>query len=179
LQIDSGPAAIGFILHAFGEPIKVSSSHAAEDLRFGLERIVGALSTLVLAAGFLLITLRSYLKKTSLNPMTTILAVLLLFIVTYRVGSPQFMTPVIFVAMLAANEMSKPDRIKLYVRLFLIGLMVFAKLMYYLDLVYLKWPAATISVLRIALTAELLIWTLRRTINKKGPKSRLYANGAN
>lgn len=164
LEIGSGPASIGFILHLFGEPITRSFTHASWALRFPAETIVEAVSTTLLLGGAGWIYIKAFLNKQRLNPMTTILALLILFVLTFKVGSPQFIVPVIFVAALAAGEMSPRDRVKLYIRLFIISVVLFIRHTWDPYSGFLPGYLGYAMVLRTLLIIELLVWTLRRML---------------
>jgi len=173
IQIESGPAAVGFILHIFGSPISFVRSHESRDLIFPGAHWAGIISSILLAAGFA--ALWRYLAvQRQKRVVLSAIALLLFFILTFKVGSPQYLLGVFVLSFLAKNELPKNLWNKLYIRLLLISSIV--GLIYFVAFrrIYpnLVWDGDIFLVLRTLLELELFIWILR-LIKRPLPKNKL------
>lgn len=175
LEIVSGPAAVGFVFHFLGQAAQIGVSHKSWSLHFPMEDTVGVASVVLLLLG-LIATMVIYRRYGYRKPATACLAALLVFVLTFKVGSPQFLVPVFFLATLAADEIPRPIRWQLWLRLLLVGIAVLAILLNYRGLITMHSFAGALVVLRTILTAELLIWVLRNLRSDKQLMTKLPKN---
>lgn len=166
IEIGSGPAAVGFILHYFGLPIHAIYSHASQAVIFSGASLLGNISSVLLAlslvASIFLLSKKTVLK----SPMIDCAVLLLIYIVFFKVGSQQFFIPTFLCAMLGMNELTKIDRPRLYARLLIINCALGSLLVVgHWDALYhgYKWYGGLMVVIKMSLITELLIWLIRRS----------------
>lgn len=174
LEFESAPAAVGFLLHILGAPISAFRSHSSVALDFAAAHALNILSSVFLILGFAgVLAFLSRLKTP--NPALSCMALLLVFILTFKVGSPQFLVPLLLVSILGAKELPSHQRKPLFIRLLGIGLVVSTTLYmgYSWILGGLHWYGTMLIVLRIILEAELFVWVIRQLIFSASKTKRL------
>lgn len=169
LQLESGPAAIGFIADVFGNTASVIHSHASLALVFPGADFLNVLSSFLLIGGLVIGSVFLWRKRP--KPALGSLFMLLIFLIFFKVGSPQFLIPLILISILAIRELPADMRRTLLLRVAMISLVVFMTyLEFYSNFFYL---IGVMIVLKVILLLELLIWTVRR-INSRSSIQKTY-----
>lgn len=128
LQIESGPAAIGFGLHLFGEPIRIFESHKSVALDFPLAKVLNGLSSIVLfvsiLAAYIFLYLRGRAWQDYQKVATSCMLLLMIFIIFFKVGSPQYLLLPISLLPFAETEIGWWRVRQLWLGFTLIGVVV-------------------------------------------------------
>jgi hypothetical protein len=172
IQAESVPAAVGYIIHIMGNDVAINYANQTWALSFPNSLVVGLVFSFIGLGAFVGVTLLLMKSKKPIKLATSCLVLLLIYTVSFKVGSPQFFVPVIFIALLAMNELSKKNQRLLAVRLFVLGIIIFAILSFGLvGLLNNQWYGGFLIIIKSVLLIELLIWAFCRLelTNKKTP----------
>ncbi|MEI6237416.1 MAG: hypothetical protein WCP03_02340 [Candidatus Saccharibacteria bacterium] len=170
IQAESVPAAVGHIIHIMGVDVGINHANQTWALSFPNSLLVGLVFGLMGLGAFIGVTFLLMKSKKPIKLATSCLVLLLIYTVSFKVGSPQFFVPVIFTALLSMNELSKKNQGLLAIRLFVLGLVIFAILSFGLvGLFNNQWYGGFLIIIKSILLIELLIWAFCRLdlINKK------------
>ena len=104
-EIMSLAAAAGFVLHIFGEPARVMISHASLTLVFRYANLFGTLSDGILAGGWIVLAAALWRAGQCGRAGINCLMLLVLFIIFFKVGSPQFLLSALCMLPFVASEL--------------------------------------------------------------------------
>jgi len=176
VDISSGPAAVGFMAHLFGAPIRAVFSHGSVALIFPGAHIVGLLSSILLAIGLIVTSVYLFIQKNHTQVALGCLALVMVFIIFFKVGSPQYLLVPVLLYLPASNELGNRNSGKLWLRLFLIVFVVFVTVLFY-SIWKVRAPqlgGGLLVIIRTALEVELLAWVLGKI--KSVPTKKIASN---
>jgi Kef-type K+ transport system membrane component KefB len=152
-----------------GQPVHSFISHKSWAIGFPDSKGVTLAATVLLVASLAGLSYWSYrLSQSAIdrqprpNPALGCLAALLLFVLLFKVGSPQYIISAFAVGAVAAQRFGKRDRLKLTLRFLAISLAIYCSFANYTELINLQDRAMAFVVIRYTLLVELLIWTIRK-----------------
>lgn len=105
IEILSSGAATGFVLHLLGRPAHIVATHASWAILFPGASIVSALSSLGLFLSLGWVCAMTWRQRLQPKPATLSLILLLLYVIWFKVGSPQYVVAALFVVPLAKDEL--------------------------------------------------------------------------
>lgn len=164
LGIESGPAIIGFIERLFGQTIMSASSHGSVALIFPHSQLINAISSLALLLSIALISVYLFTRKAQMQLATSCLALLMAYIILFKVGSVQFLLLPVILAPLVIDEIKQKSANSLWLRLLFIGIVEFiivAKFSTW-KTINPQMVGGLLLIVRTLLEVELLIWILRK-----------------
>ncbi len=175
LQIESGPAAIGFILHFFGEPIKMTVSHASVALEFSSAHVLNLISSVVLVVGLIATSIFLFQQKKHRRVATGCVVLLMTFIIIFKVGSPQYLLLPLVLLPFVIDEMGQDNTHRLLARFLGISLIVrITQNSSYDWLTNPQWYGGVLVVLKTVLEIEMLLWIIQKmrepSISKNSPE---------
>ncbi len=166
----SGPAAVGYIMHLLGEPLKLVGSHVSVALSFRHEPLINMWSSILVVSS--LVTAFWLLKaKVRFYPVLTSIALLLVYIIFFKVGSPQFVVPILFLIPLAQDELPPRSFRRLQQWFLAVGLATFVLLMFGVSRLFeaanqslenINVLSELLAILRIVILAAFLVWVVRQ-----------------
>lgn len=165
LQIESGPAVIGFIFGDYLGDLTSYTSHKSYALAFPHWHLVSNIFSATMLALTLVLSVWFFRMRYKKALGLKCLALLIGFVLFFKVGSPQYLLPIIMVSLVAGLEIEPRQKLQLTFRLFLIGVTVIALFMNYYQLTLLQLLPEVLVILRYVLLIELLVWVIRRLRN--------------
>jgi hypothetical protein len=156
-EILSSSATVGYILHTVESgKLAAYSSHHSVAIVYPRVNTVLIIFETIFIVGAILILLLSEVTTIAISCA----ALLLLYIVTFRVGSPAFMLPALFASIVAFDEMKAAERVYFRIWLLSISAAIYLVLYNYIHIIRLEQSADFLAVARMLVTAGLLIWLL-------------------
>jgi hypothetical protein len=177
VEFEASGAAIGFVLHILGQPAHFIATHASLGILFPGESIVSALSTLGLLISLSWVCVMTWRRRLQPKPATLSLILLLLYILWFKVGSPQYLVAPLFVLPLAKDELSPwlyPRLIKRFLALGIIMWLLFTTV-FRLKLAALGpglWLVTALSCARVIMLAELIVLLCRAVWQQPRPVAK-------
>ncbi len=167
LEFEASGSAIGFLLHFFGSPSYSVYTFGSNNIVFSSEHLVRTISTACLFLGLALGTVMAWRHYLRARPALLSLIFLLLYLLFFKVGSPQYMIPILFLTPLAASELSPTLYRRLLKRVLILAIVVLLLFATFFDTTLSlganeTWNLLTVlSLARIIAIVELLIFSCR------------------
>jgi len=169
IEFEATGAAIGYTLRALGHTAHVIVSHHSWAVLYPGSDLISSLSTIAMILAFLLITYLIIRKRLQLKPAALSLIFLLIFILFFKVGSPQYIVLGLFIAPLVMTELKKQYRPQLVIRLLLLGTILWLQFSVFVKLFLADATVmhgsfvimSILSVIRALLLAEIIFFLVR------------------
>ena len=152
IEIMASASIVGYVLKMFFSEAHFVVSHKSYGVVFAHEKIVETFTTICLSLGLLGLSYAKKLGRLKTAPALLSIIALLIYILFYNVGSPQFWVCVIFLLPLTYDEIGRKDINRLT---FVVGLACLATWLQFL-FKFLEWLALCLMSLRILL----LVWAI-------------------
>ena len=162
IEILSGAATLGLWSGLFRKSTTIFSSHRSVSIAFPGSGVLSLAATLILIVSLVWLTYWFYKLKTKPDIALGCLIALLVFIIFFKVGSPQYIAPIWSVAALVSIKLNSKERYQLLSRLLALGVATFLISIELLNLIKLDGFAIFLDTVRYVLLFELLIWSIRK-----------------
>jgi hypothetical protein len=168
-EFEATGAAVGYTLRALGHTAHVITSHCSWAVLYPGSDLISTLSTVVMILAFLLIIYLIIRNNLQLKPAVLSLIFLLIYILFFKVGSPQYIVPGLFITPLVMVELRKQLRPWLVARMVLLGAVLWLQFSAFVKLFLIETTAtqgsfvimSILSVVRTLLIAEAIFFLIR------------------
>lgn len=165
IELEASGAALGYIEHLLGLTVKVIETHASFALLFPGQILSGAVSSVVLLVSLVSISFATFFSKLKPKPVLLSLLLLAVFVLLFKVGSPQYLVTFLVLLPLAEPEINRYQFSALVGRSIILSVVVWAQFLSKFSVLPIgnlsgtySWLAALLAVARIALIIDLVIY---------------------